>query len=413
MAYLYIRAVIIGGAGFLVWLRPWAGWSPDLASLALFTVLTVVAELKPVELPEFGTVSVAPALHSACYVMFPPGVAAAVAGVCSVAADVFERRPPHKTAFNFAQYVICVGLAGLIFRSRHLGYPRASFLEDLGAFAAATLVYYLLNVGMVCTAFALTEGISPGPLVVSQAKVYSLQYLSLAALGMLIARVYAQEKVALLLLALPVWIVYSGLRNYTQLRTETREAMEALADAIDRRDRYTFEHSMRVAEYTCMIARRMALPEGLLQEIRSAARVHDLGKVGISDQVLHKPGQLNSDEWSAVRLHPVTGSEIAGSLRLYRRCASMVRAHHENYDGTGYPDGLKGEEIPIGARIIRVADAYDAMTTDRIYRKALSHGEAVEELKRGADKQFDRAVVEALVAPLGDVRGAGEDVRCS
>jgi HD-GYP domain-containing protein (c-di-GMP phosphodiesterase class II) len=343
--------------------------------------------------------------------MFEPGIAALMAAACSVIADLAGRRPPHKTVFNAAQYVLCVGTAGLIYHAPILGYPRPTLLADIPVFAVSTLVYYLLNVGLVLTAFSLAEGRELFKVLASQARLYLFQYLSLACLGMLVSRVYGRDPLALVLFVMPIVIVYLGIRNYTELQSETKKAIEALADSIDRRDDFTFEHSLRVADYSVRTARELKLPEEVVEQIHLAARIHDLGKVGLTSRVLFKKGHLGELEWERIREHPQIGGEIAGKLKMYRNSTAILRHHHENYDGSGYPDGLAGDNIPTGARVIRVADAFDAMTTDRPYRKALSRRKAVAEIRKGMGTLFDPDVGGAFLKVLAAEKEgtAGDD----
>jgi putative nucleotidyltransferase with HDIG domain len=177
----------------------------------------------------------------------------------------------------------------------------------------------------------------------------------------------------------------------------------SLAQALDARDAYTAGHSRRVSEYSCAIARVMNLAEPDLETIRVGALLHDVGKIGISDLVLQKPGRLTAEEDQLIRQHPVIGRRILENVQGLESSLSVVELHHENWDGTGYPRGLKGEETPLCARIVKVADAYDAMTSDRPYRRGMSHAEALSVLKNAAGSQMDVSVVEAF-ALLGDQR---------
>ena len=177
----------------------------------------------------------------------------------------------------------------------------------------------------------------------------------------------------------------------------------SLAQALDARDAYTAGHSRRVSEYSCAIAKAMDLPEQDLETIRVGALLHDLGKIGISDLVLQKPGRLTPEEDQLIRQHPVIGRRILENVQGLEAYLGIVELHHENWDGTGYPCGLKGDEIPLGARIVKVADAYDAMTSDRPYRRGMSHAEALAVLRSASGSQMDPTVVEAF-AMLGDQR---------
>jgi putative nucleotidyltransferase with HDIG domain len=177
----------------------------------------------------------------------------------------------------------------------------------------------------------------------------------------------------------------------------------SLAQALDARDAYTAGHSRRVSELSCAIAEAMNIPEQDLETIRIGALLHDLGKIGISDLVLQKPGRLTPEETELIRQHPVIGKRILENVQGLEAYLGIVELHHENWNGTGYPRGLKGEETPLHARIVKVADAYDAMTSDRPYRRGKSHAEALAVLRSVSGSEMDSFVVEAF-ALLGDLR---------
>jgi diguanylate cyclase (GGDEF)-like protein/putative nucleotidyltransferase with HDIG domain len=186
-----------------------------------------------------------------------------------------------------------------------------------------------------------------------------------------------------------------------------REAIEALAVALLERDRYTGEHSEAVIEMSGAVARNLGMGPREVERVRSAALLHDIGKVAIPDEILHKPGPLTDDEWRLMKEHPVIGERILRVLPGLGSVARIVRHEHERWDGAGYPDGLSGEEIPLGSRIIIAADTYHAITSDRPYRAARSHSEAIEELSRCAGSQFDPNVTAALIGYLYGQRQAG------
>jgi diguanylate cyclase (GGDEF)-like protein/putative nucleotidyltransferase with HDIG domain len=186
-----------------------------------------------------------------------------------------------------------------------------------------------------------------------------------------------------------------------------RDAIEALALALLERDRYTGEHSEAVIDMSGAVARNLGLNAPEVERIRSAALLHDIGKVAIPDEILHKPGPLTTEEWRLMREHPVIGERILRVLPGLGSVARIVRHEHERWDGGGYPDGLAGEAIPLGSRIIIAADTYHAITSDRPYRAAKSHSEAVEELTRCAGTQFDPRVTEVLIGHLYGRRQRG------
>ena len=188
------------------------------------------------------------------------------------------------------------------------------------------------------------------------------------------------------------------------------ETVVGLAEALDIRDTGTAQHSRTVAHYASLMAREMDLGEAHAERIGLAGMVHDVGKIGISDRVLNKPGPLDPGEWAQMRTHPQIGARLLSRPEL-SDLRGWVLAHHERPDGFGYPFGLKGEEIPLEARILAVADAYEAMTADRVYRRALAEQVAREELRAGAGEQFDADVVDALLAALDRERAAVSPAR--
>ena len=175
----------------------------------------------------------------------------------------------------------------------------------------------------------------------------------------------------------------------------------ALVAALDARDNYSAEHSEALVDLTGDVARRLGLDAGQTCEVKWMALLHDIGKVGVPDAVLHKPGPLNETEWALMRRHPEIGARIVSEVEGLSHMAPVILADHERWDGTGYPFGLTGESIPIASRITFACDAYHAMISDRPYRAAMSETDAAEELRRNAGTQFDPRVIEALLGVLG------------
>ena len=178
------------------------------------------------------------------------------------------------------------------------------------------------------------------------------------------------------------------------------ETVEAFAKTIDAKDRYTNGHSFRVAEYSVELAKRLGFDEKETDTLKQEALLHDIGKIGVPDAVLNKPGRLNDEEYSAIKLHTMIGKEILSGLEDMHSFEEVAMYHHEKYDGNGYPSGLSGEAIPSHARIVALADAYDAMHSDRIYRKARTFGEIVAEIEKERGKQFDPNYADAFLALL-------------
>jgi putative nucleotidyltransferase with HDIG domain len=173
-----------------------------------------------------------------------------------------------------------------------------------------------------------------------------------------------------------------------------------LAFAIDAKDHYTQGHSQKVSAYAALIAEAMEMTDAEVEEIRLGAVLHDIGKVGIPENILNKSGPLNPDEWETMKSHVKFGAKILDPLKPLSRIREMVLHHHEFFDGSGYPDALVGDQIPLGARIIAIADAYDTITSDRTYKKARHATDALSELERCANAQFDAEIVEIFVRTM-------------
>jgi len=170
----------------------------------------------------------------------------------------------------------------------------------------------------------------------------------------------------------------------------------ALAATVDAKDHYTYGHSKKVGEYAVALAQALGLPQDRIATIRAASLLHDIGKIGIPDAILNKEGALTTDEWKPVKTHPELGVEILRHVTDLTNCLPAILHHHERYDGTGYPAGLKGDDIPLEARILAVADAYDAITSLRPYHKKLSRQEGLAELKKHAGTQFDPEILDVF-----------------
>jgi len=193
-----------------------------------------------------------------------------------------------------------------------------------------------------------------------------------------------------------------------RVRQLLRGTVRALVATIEAKDRYTRGHSERVTRLAVHLARAMNLPREDLDILDLSGYLHDIGKIGVSEVILNKSGSLSAEEWEVIRRHPIVGAEIIANLGDTEAIARVIRHHHERWDGKGYPDGLAGEDIPRLARILAVADAFDAMTSERPYRSARSAREAIEELRRGAGTQFEPAVVTAFLAALTSESGSND-----
>lgn len=198
------------------------------------------------------------------------------------------------------------------------------------------------------------------------------------------------------------WLFDRQRSLLVDLAKANEETLLGLVSALDLREHNTSMHSQRVREYTELIARRLGVNEKALREIGFGALLHDVGKIAVPDHILLKPDKLTEVEWQEMRKHPDAGYRIVKRIGFLKEAAAVVHAHHERYDGKGYPRGLKGEDIPFGARIFMVADVYDALTSERPYHSAISYEEAATEIMRLRGSQFDPALVDAFMSIASD-----------
>jgi len=219
-------------------------------------------------------------------------------------------------------------------------------------------------------------------------------------LGILATLAASQQAWSLILWVLPIYIVYLSFKQAKEMHDGTSKLLESMADAVDLRDPYTGGHSRRVTEYSLRILHEMGIIGPEVDLIRSAARVHDIGKIGIPDQILNKPGRLTDEEKRIMDSHPIRGAELLARYTDFARGMDIVRNHHERWDGEGYPDGLKGLDIPLGARVIAVADSFDAMTSDRPYRAGMPTDKAIQILREGRGQQWEPMIIDAFLRQL-------------
>jgi putative nucleotidyltransferase with HDIG domain len=226
---------------------------------------------------------------------------------------------------------------------------------------------------------------------------YLWHNLTIIPLGAVLGALWLYRPWSVLALALPMVAVRQSFQFIADLRRETLEALAHMADLVDQRDTSTFKHSQRVADVAEAIAQELGLAHEDAEMIRISGRLHDVGKIGMNDALLYKPGKFDESEIRRFRQHSELGAKVATSFHVYPEVQNLILHHHERFDGKGYPDCLQGEAIPLGSRILAVADSFHAMTSKRPYRSTLSLSEAVEEVLQNRGTQFDPLVVDAFM----------------
>jgi HD-GYP domain-containing protein (c-di-GMP phosphodiesterase class II) len=375
-------------------------------SLAVAAALIVGGELFIIALPfSWGTaqVSVGSICGLGVALWLGPVYATLLIGPIAFLASIRQWKHVGLSIENASSAALSAACAGLFWWSLvPEGANPLTSLRSTVVFLAAALLHSAVNFGTVVvgTALARNENIIKLALVMSGGRNFIFTIPVLAAFIPLIG---SQSPVALLFFALPLVSSHLALRALWRLETDTQITLAALTDILELRDPYTAFHSERVSTYAVAIARRVhSLTARELATIERASRIHDIGKAAIRDAVLLKTGPLTEDERRTIESHSSIGADLIQRMHAYRDCVELIRHHHERWDGGGYPSRLIGDRIPLGARIIGVADALDAMTTDRPYRNALPFEVAVDEIKRHSRAQFDPDIVEAFLASLDD-----------
>jgi putative nucleotidyltransferase with HDIG domain len=410
--YLLVGAVTLA-SGSLLFLPEWqpvdAFPSRFWNALAAFALLGIVSDSFFFRIP-FAKVNTSvgfiPFLASVAILGHPWPML--ISGATALAVDSLVRRKPTiRVWFNTAQYMLAVGLGGLVYTKLGGVVSLDEFSFSLVAFVALVVTFFVVNHGSVALAVSFSSRgvsireawgrISGGALVTD---------LLSSTLAILLIFLYVRlQFLGLAVIVFPLFLARQLYQMNLQLQQELEEKLELMVKAMEARDPYTSGHSRRVAEYAVVIGRELRLSAADLDSIKTAALLHDVGKIYEEfAPLLRKEGRLTPEETIVMRSHVVRSAQlVATAERLRGSVEAMIRHHHENFDGSGYPDGLGEEEIPVGARIIMIADTIDAMTSDRPYRKALTLQRALEELKKHAGRQFDPRLVE-LVSTSPSIR---------
>ena len=410
-ARAYIAVVVVSASAVLMAALT-SGSSIPIGHTILLASLFLLAEAFPVALPRGAAYSVSFVVTLAAMITHGPAVAVIAAGAGAFNLRGIRRHPAPIASriFNGANFMICTGMAALAYRASGgpigpelLTSPIAGGLLPV---LVATGVNFVANTAIVAVMlyFATPQSrFRNSPWAIWRSEFTSLLpgYFSFAFLGLLLAVLYMEVHAAAVLFVLvPLLVARRAFAAAVRAQLAYESTVESLVTAIEAKDRYTRDHAGRVARLTDIVAHEHGVRGEQLRTFRLAALMHDVGKLGVPTAVLAKPGKLTADEYDAMKNHPVRGHEIVAEIDLLQDALAGIRHHHERMDGSGYPDGLSGDQIPLVARIIMVCDAFDSMTSTRAYRKPMTMSEALSELRRCAASQFDPAAIDALETAL-------------
>ncbi len=418
-AWAVVSAVMMCG------LILWALYLPsasrfDVTGLLILAGFAGLAELFSVDLYGASTVSVSFVAIFAAALMYGP-VGAAVVGPVIAIGHWIKRRPRiYQVVFNAANHTISSTVAAFLFALAGVKLRPENILLLAVPVLLAGLVNYFISTMLVSTALGLSERTNPWRLWKEQFRWLAVHYVVMAFLAMFFALAYLTFGVwGVVAFLAPLLImryaqkqyVDQTVQNVAALRKVNQELARAneeiqmindellmtLASAIDARDPYVYGHSARVAEYAVALARELSLPPERVELVRRAALLHDVGKIGLPERVLNKRGNLTVEEYEVMKQHALAADGILGVCHQLQNLVPIVSAHHERWDGKGYPKGLAGDSVPLEARILALADAVEAMASDRTYHRAKPAEEILAEVERNAGTQFDPAVAAAFV----------------
>jgi putative nucleotidyltransferase with HDIG domain len=343
-------------------------------------------------------ITISVAVKMAAVLLLPPPVVILAVFFGTLVAEWVLQRVWYKLIFNIGMLTLNTAAAVMVYSVIHnptvelLGSP-----QNILALVALGLSDIAINSILVSTVVALASKTSVIYVWAQNCRPVILHDLSMLPIGIFIYILWQYAPLSVLLAGIPLFVLRYSYQLVADLRQQTRDALYALARVLDERDQLTSRHSDLVAEHAGLMAQVMGLGPEQVEVIMLAAAMHDIGKLGMRNDILFKPGALTLEERELAKRHPVIGAELLKKFPLFEKGAVYVRHHHERWDATGYPDGLGGEDIPLGARILAVADSYQAMVEQRPYREPLSQEAAMEQLRQGAGSQFDPHVVSVFL----------------
>ena len=398
---LLVYGVILLGAAILVGASAPPPAGLDLGRIFFWVAITFALAALPVRLPGgiVAHTTTAPLIAA----VFDTGLAnpfavvwVALLGTVEIR-DLRHQIPVWGTLYNRFAYLLATFAAWGAVRITESAVRPDDPLGVVAQIALAGSAFSIVNM-LLAVSLASLRTNTPFPRVWALSISNVLTGLvALVPLGWLMAEIGIKVGLwATFLFMIPLYLARFSFSKYAETRDLFFGTVSALSQAIDAKDGFTRGHADRVSRIAGAIARHMSLGEKVIEQIELAGLLHDIGKIGVEDRILMKPSRLEPDEQELMRRHPIYGASILEPSAALRPLVPLVLHHHENFDGTGYPEGLKGDEIPLGSRIIIVADAYEAMTSDRIYRKSIGHERAMAQLNKYKGVQFDPGIVRAL-----------------
>src|SRR5438876_5758722 len=400
-ASLYLATVTTLGLalwlGSIVLARPWLHLDADvLENTGILLALTVLSGFAPIETKQ-GVLSVTLApLCGAVALQLDPWAVLTIAALGTI-----DRRLPGREIpwglflFNRGMWILACGLPSLL-----VAFTKGQSGSRIPSVLAAVVLLLLLNTALMAVSVHLVRGVRLWAVLRGALAGNALTFFAMPLLGILIVQLMQGPRLARLVVFLlygPLLIYRTSMQKQRRLDTWLRDSYIMQSRVVDKRDGQTFGHSQRVGELCETVARMLGMADDVCNTIRVGGILHDLGKIAVPDSILLKPGKLTPEEYEIIKQHPVEGAQILAEHPEQRDVALIVRHHHERWDGGGYPERIKGTEIPIGSRIVNACDAFDTITQARVFRPTVkTPAEAIRELRQLAGTWYDPDVITAL-----------------
>jgi len=404
---IYIIVITTLAIALFIYLTPsLPSFSNIWLAILFFLTISIFAEFIPVDLPVGGVISIGFPIDFVLILVYGPALAMLITALGALIGEIIERKVSwYKIIFNTSQYALTAGIAGIAYQQAGGVVGAQNIFRFILPATICALTYCIVNITLFIMVVSFAQNVRIATIWRTSIKETVPSYIAEAPMGFLMAIVYTEVGiVGILLFFLPLLLARRSFELYTKMRKVYLDTIRALAAAIDAKDPYTKGHSERVAETAVALAQELNLSDKDIENIEYTALLHDIGKIGIKDKILSKKSSLTDQEFDKIKEHTVMGAKIIEPVDFLKDSYKAIYHHHERYNGKGYPDGIKSEDIPILARIIAVADAYDAMGSDRPYRKKLNKDKILKELNDQSGKQFDPEVVKALISVLDKER---------
>lgn len=375
-------------------------------SIIFFVLLSIISESYIIQITEDKYISTGFAVGLAGILTFSPPIAAIIIFLGTLLKIYSEdgvyyhllNSSVYKRVFNGCAYAIGAFIAGSVYELifNFVSFDRVYGMSAIGL-SFTIITYVSVNVFLFTNLYAIIDQRAIRDILKEMRWIVN-NFIGISPIGIIMAIAYQKNGWFMVLLILgPLIMARYSFKLYIDMKQQYFDTIKTLSNALDAKDNYTNGHSMRVAEISAAIAVKMQMLPAQVEIIKTAALLHDIGKIGIADAIINKPGRLEMNEIYEIRRHSEIGEQILKDVKALKRISEIVKHHHERFDGNGYPDSLIGEQIPIESAIISVADAYDAMTSNRIYRLAMTVDRALAIIQSEKSLQFHPDVVDAFI----------------